>query len=60
MYFARYQRKRLSPNTRNILRTKWIEAKWTSLKGPKQRTRFTGFTTEVIQHEMAHLDEILI
>lgn len=46
--------------TRRTLRARWVEMEWTPLKGRKQRARFTGFTAEVIQHEMDHLEGILI
>lgn len=45
---------------RKTLRARWIEVEWTPLKGKKQRARFTGFTAEIIQHEMDHLEGILI
>lgn len=46
--------------TRRTLRARWVDMEWTPLKGRKQRARFTGFTAEVIQHEMDHLEGILI
>lgn len=48
------------PGMRRILRARWVEMEWMPLKGRKQRARFTGFTAEVIQHEMDHLEGILI
>ncbi len=46
--------------TRKTTRARWVELSWTPLKGKKQRGRFSGFTAEVIQHELDHLEGILI
>ena len=46
--------------TRKTTRARWVELSWTPLRGKKQRGRFSGFTAEVIQHEMDHLEGILI
>lgn len=48
------------PGTRKALRAKWVEMEWTPLRGKKRRGKFSGFTAEVIQHEMDHLEGILI
>lgn len=48
------------PGTRKVLRAKWVELEWTPLRGKKRRGKFSGFTAEVIQHEMDHLEGILI
>ncbi len=48
------------PGTRTARRARWVEMEWTPLRGKKQRVRFSGFTAEVIQHEMDHLEGILI
>lgn len=48
------------PGVRKVVRAKWVEMEWTPLRGKKRRGKFSGFTAEVIQHEMDHLEGILI
>ena len=38
----------------------WIEVKYEDESFHKKRKRFQGFTAEIIQHEMDHLEGILI
>lgn len=45
---------------RPVTRHEWIEVMWEPLKGKPQKKRFSGFTAEIIQHEMDHLEGILI
>lgn len=49
------------PNLRwNVSRSLWIEAEWLDIKGKKMKKLITGFGAKVIQHEIDHLDGILI
>ena len=38
----------------------WVEVKYEDEDFHKKRKRFQGFTAEIIQHEMDHLEGILI
>lgn len=49
------------PNLRgNVARSLWVEAEWLDIKGKKMRKMITGFGAKVIQHEIDHLDGVLI
>jgi peptide deformylase len=38
----------------------WIEVKFRDLEFKKQRQKFSGFTAQIIQHEIDHCNGILI
>jgi peptide deformylase len=42
------------------LRANSIEVEWNDIKGKKIRKLITGFGARVVQHEVDHLDGILI
>jgi peptide deformylase len=44
----------------NVLRSNSIEVEWNDIKGKKIRKIITGFGARVVQHEVDHLDGILI
>jgi len=46
--------------TGNIERSKAIEVEWLDIKGRKMKKKVIGFGARVIQHEVDHLDGILI
>ena len=46
--------------TRNTTRYKEIEVEYEDINFKKQRQKFTGFTAQIIQHEMDHLEGIII
>lgn len=49
------------PNLRgNVVRSLWVEAEWLDIKGKKMKKMITGFGAKVIQHEIDHLDGVLI
>ncbi len=49
------------PNLRwNVKRSVWVEAEWLDIKGKKIKKLITGFGAKVIQHEIDHLDGVLI
>lgn len=49
------------PNVRgNVARSLWVEAQWLDIKGKKIKKMITGFGAKVIQHEIDHLDGVLI
>lgn len=49
------------PNLRgNVSRSLWVEAEWLDIKGKKMKKMITGFGAKVIQHEIDHLDGVLI
>ena len=45
---------------RKVTRYKEIEVEFEDINFKKQRQRFTGFTAQIIQHEVDHLEGILI
>lgn len=45
---------------RETLRYDWIEVKYRDMDFKKQRQKFSGFTAQIIQHEIDHLGGILI
>ena len=44
----------------NVVRSNNIEVEWIDIKGKKMRKNITGFGAKVVQHEIDHLDGILI
>lgn len=46
--------------TWNVKRSTEIEVEWLDIKGRKMRKNITGFGARVVQHEIDHLDWILI
>jgi len=49
------------PNiTGNVSRSRAIDVEWTDIKGRKMKKKVIGFGARVIQHEIDHLDWILI
>jgi peptide deformylase len=46
--------------TRKTTRYKEIEVEYEDINFKKQRQKFTGFTAQIIQHEMDHLEGIII
>ena len=48
------------PGLRPCQRYEWIEVSYEDLSFHKKKKRFHGFTAEIIQHEMDHLEGILI
>ena len=45
---------------RNTIRHDWIEVKYRDMDFKKARQKFSGFTAQIIQHEIDHLNGILI
>ncbi len=45
---------------RNTVRYKDIEVEYMDISFKKQRQKFSGYVAQIIQHEMDHLDGILI
>jgi len=45
---------------RETERHDWIEVKFRDLEFKKQRQKFSGFTAQIIQHEIDHCNGILI
>ena len=46
--------------TRKTTRYKEIDVEYEDINFRKQRLKFTGFTAQIIQHEMDHLDGVII
>ncbi len=46
--------------TRRVRRYAWVEVAYRDRKFKEKRQRFTGFTAQIVQHEMDHLEGILI
>ena len=46
--------------TGNIERSKTIDVEWMDIKGRKMKKKIVGFGARVVQHEVDHLDGILI
>lgn len=46
--------------TGKVERSTSIEVEWMDLKGRKMKKKITGFGARVIQHEVDHLDGVLI
>ncbi|MFA6080079.1 MAG: peptide deformylase [Candidatus Gracilibacteria bacterium] len=46
--------------TGNIERSTTIEIEWIDIKGRKMKKKITGFGARVVQHEIDHLDGVLI
>lgn len=46
--------------TGNVERSKAIEVEWIDIKGRKMKKKITGFGARVVQHEVDHIDWILI
>ena len=46
--------------TRKTTRYKEIEVEYEDINFKKQRQKFTGFTAQIIQHEMDHLEGVII
>ena len=46
--------------TRNTTRYKEIEVEYEDINFKKQRQKFSGFTAQIIQHEMDHLEGVII
>jgi peptide deformylase len=46
--------------TGNVERSRDIEVEWIDIKGRKMKKKITGFGARVVQHEVDHLDGILI
>ena len=45
---------------RETVRHDWIEVKYRDMDFRKQKQKFTGFTAQIIQHEIDHCEGILI
>ena len=45
---------------RDTVRHDWIEVKYRDMDFRKQKQKFTGFTAQIIQHEIDHCEGILI
>ena len=45
---------------RETIRHDWIEVKYRNMDFKKERQKFHGFTAQIIQHEIDHLNGILI
>ena len=45
---------------RDAVRHDWIEVKYRDMDFQKQKQKFTGFTAQIIQHEIDHCEGILI
>ncbi len=45
---------------RKAIRHKWIEVAYRDMKFRKQKNTFSGFTAQIIQHEIDHCNGILI
>lgn len=48
------------PGQRPCRRYDWVEVKYEDASFHKKKQRFKGFTAEIVQHEMDHLEGILI
>ncbi len=46
--------------TRKTMRYKEIEVEYEDINFKKQRQKFSGFTAQIIQHEMDHLEGVII
>ncbi len=46
--------------SRSVTRYRWIEVTWEDMKFRKQKKRFHDFPAQIIQHEIDHLQGILI
>ena len=44
----------------NVLRSKTIDMEWIDLKGKKMKKKIAGYGARVVQHEIDHLDGVLI
>ena len=42
-----------------VERSEWVELRWTNLDGTKSRSRFDGFPSRCVQHEMDHLSGLV-
>ena len=45
---------------RETVRHDWVEVKYRDIDFRKQKQKFTGFTAQIIQHEIDHCEGILI
>ncbi|MBR2216342.1 MAG: peptide deformylase [Selenomonadaceae bacterium] len=45
---------------RDTIRHDWLEVKYRDMDFRKQKQKFTGFTAQIIQHEIDHCEGILI
>ena len=48
------------PGQRKTMRHDWIEVTYRVIKFRKQKNKFSGFTTQIIQHEIDHCNGIVI
>ena len=42
------------------MKRKQLEVEYEDINFKKQRQKFTGFTAQIIQHEMDHLEGVII
>ena len=48
------------PGQRKTIRHEWIEVTYRDIKFRKQQNKFSGFTAQIIQHEIDHCNGVLI
>ncbi|EKX96728.1 peptide deformylase [Selenomonas sp. oral taxon 138 str. F0429] len=48
------------PGQRKTMRHEWVEVTYRDIKFRKQQNKFSGFTAQIIQHEIDHCNGVLI
>ena len=48
------------PGQRKTMRHEWLEVVYRDIKFRKQQNKFSGFTAQIIQHEIDHCNGVLI
>lgn len=48
------------PGQRKTMRHEWVEVVYRDIKFRKQKNKFSGFTAQIIQHEIDHCNGVLI